>query len=484
MGESLFRRFPAMGSLIAPCALILSDGMAFLIAGVLGLLCAIAMGNAEWPMWYQLFEWGGRERVTDFLFAGLAWISWFQAVKNRYRKPIPFWSEVVETSKGLIFLALINLAIIAFARNDYSRSIWFFGWLSLLPMIPALRTLIRFGLIRVFGWSRPTWIIGRGENAHEAVLALESEWQMGFRIKGFLSKDSLNQQQLVGLFNDKVDRSSSENIRDAVFVFALEDNESADLSALILELTLAGARMIHIIPALRGIPLYGADLSYFFSHEVLLLGVRNNLAMRFSKLVKMLFDLVVASFLLIPVSLILLVAGLLIIIEDRGPVFYFQKRLGLHHKEFRMLKLRSMRCDADHLLRGWEASNSSEWQAYRKNNFKLEEDPRLLKIGKFLRKTSIDELPQLFNVLRGEMSLVGPRPILPREIKDYGKNLVLYQSTRPGMTGLWQVSGRSKTSFQQRAALDAWYVRNWSLAYDIIILLRTVIVVFSGKGAY
>ena len=307
---------------------------------------------------------------------------------------------------------------------------------------------------------------------------------MGFQIQSLLSSKAMNQEALKVLLGEASEASVIRDIRDVVFVIALEDHETSNLSALVLDLTLLGVRTIHIIPTLRGIPLYGADLSYFFSHEVLLLVLRNNLSMRFSKILKMAFDLLIASILLLPSSLILLVAAVFIWLEDRGPIFYVQSRLGFQEKEFQMLKLRSMRTDADAMLEGWRRTNSKEWQVYSENNFKIPEDPRLLRVGKFIRKSSIDELPQLFNVLRGEMSLVGPRPILPREAEVYGKNLVLYQSTRPGMTGLWQVSGRSKTSFQQRGDLDAWYIRNWSLAYDIILLLRTISVVFGGRGAY
>jgi lipopolysaccharide/colanic/teichoic acid biosynthesis glycosyltransferase len=153
-------------------------------------------------------------------------------------------------------------------------------------------------------------------------------------------------------------------------------------------------------------------------------------------------------------------------------------------KEFGMIKLRTMRRDAEEQLAIWRQKDSLEWRTYCANNFKLEHDPRLLKIGAFLRRMSIDELPQLINVLKGQMSLVGPRPILSREIEDYGKTISLYTSTKPGMTGLWQVSGRSKTSFVQRATLDGWYIRNWSLGYDIVILLRTIGVVLRSAGAY
>jgi undecaprenyl-phosphate galactose phosphotransferase len=122
----------------------------------------------------------------------------------------------------------------------------------------------------------------------------------------------------------------------------------------------------------------------------------------------------------------------------------------------------------------------TEWE----QGFKLHNDPRITRIGKFLRKTSLDELPQLFNVIRGEMSLVGPRPIISAELERYGQDVDYFLMVHPGMTGLWQVSGRSDTGYDERVYLDTWYVKNWSLWYDIAILFKTIKVVFHGKGAY
>lgn len=140
--------------------------------------------------------------------------------------------------------------------------------------------------------------------------------------------------------------------------------------------------------------------------------------------------------------------------------------------------------NAENMLKQWEATNSPVWQEYVANNFKLANDPRLISIGAMIRRTSIDELPQLFNVIMGDMSLVGPRPLLPREINDYGEDLSLYGQTPPGLTGLWQVSGRSQTTFEDRIGFDSWYVKNWSIWMDITILFKTWSVVFRRTGAY
>lgn len=169
--------------------------------------------------------------------------------------------------------------------------------------------------------------------------------------------------------------------------------------------------------------------------------------------------------------------------KDGGSAFYGHKRVGLNGKEFKCWKFRTMVVNAQEKLEELLASDpaiKAEWEA----NFKLAEDPRITKIGNILRKTSLDELPQLWNVLKGDMSLVGPRPVVAEEQKLYGAHWDNYLSTKPGITGLWQVNGRSDTTYQERVEMDTHYVQNWSLVQDFVILLRTVMVVVSRTGAY
>lgn len=182
---------------------------------------------------------------------------------------------------------------------------------------------------------------------------------------------------------------------------------------------------------------------------------------------------------LAPVLAILAVA----VAGSRGPILYSQKRVGRNGTEFRCYKFRSMVCDAEAVLRELLAKDPqarAEWA----QDYKLKNDPRITRVGAFLRKTSLDELPQLFNVLKGDMSLVGPRPVVRDEIGRYGKAAALYLSVRPGMTGLWQVSGRNDIRYRRRVAMDTYYVRSWSLWLDIAILLMTVRVVLMRRGAY
>jgi undecaprenyl-phosphate galactose phosphotransferase len=168
---------------------------------------------------------------------------------------------------------------------------------------------------------------------------------------------------------------------------------------------------------------------------------------------------------------------------DGGPAFYRHRRIGAGGRTFECIKFRSMCVDADAMLRRLLAKDAravEEWAASQK----LSSDPRTTTVGRFLRRSSLDELPQLFNVLRGEMSLVGARPIVQDEISRYGCDIEYYYAAKPGLTGLWQVSGRSDTSYAERVRLDVWYVRNWTLWHDIAILFRTIPVVFLQRGAH
>ena len=183
---------------------------------------------------------------------------------------------------------------------------------------------------------------------------------------------------------------------------------------------------------------------------------------------------------LLPVFLLLI---LLVACTSKGPVFYGHKRVGKNGKEFKCWKFRSMVINSQEMLEQILATDpvrTAEWEAERK----FKDDPRVTKVGQFLRKTSLDELPQLVNVLIGEMSLVGPRPVTEPELEKYGKSRDYVLSVLPGLTGLWQVNGRSETSYEERTYFDTFYIQNWSIWMDLWILIKTVWVVLKRKGAY
>ncbi len=199
----------------------------------------------------------------------------------------------------------------------------------------------------------------------------------------------------------------------------------------------------------------------------------------YEEALKRLLDIVLATLGLVATLPVWLVIVLAIKLDSPGPAIFVQQRVGLHGRHFRFYKFRSMYADAEQRLAEVQAHNEIDGPV-----FKMRKDPRVSKVGAFLRRTSLDELPQLINVLRGEMSLVGPRPPLPREVEQYRPGDIIRLSVKPGLTCLWQVSGRSNVSFDQWMEFDREYVRNMSLWLDLQILLRTVWVVVSCRGAY
>ena len=184
-------------------------------------------------------------------------------------------------------------------------------------------------------------------------------------------------------------------------------------------------------------------------------------------------------------SPVFLALGLLVKLTSHGPVFYVQQRVGRDHRSFGCVKFRTMRRDADQVLNAVLASSPELEQEFR-NDFKLRNDPRITWLGRFLRRSSLDELPQFLNVLRGEMSVVGPRPIVRQEVSRYGTHMEEVLAVRPGLTGLWQVSGRNNLSYDERVSLDLRYARHRNLLMDLRIVLRTVAVILDprDRGAY
>ena len=210
--------------------------------------------------------------------------------------------------------------------------------------------------------------------------------------------------------------------------------------------------------------------------------IGNTMKMHLHRWEKNILEIGIACVVLPMILPLCLVIALLVKLTSTGPVFYKAKRLGQHGKEIEVLKFRTMYRNADFILKHILEVNPEkrkEWE----ENFKLKNDPRITPLGRFLRKTSLDELPQFINVLKGEMAIIGPRPIVQEEVKYYGEDFSIFSLVKPGITGLWQVSGRSNTSYEQRVQLDVYYVANWSIWMDYYIFLNTFVAVLLRKGA-
>ena len=376
------------------------------------------------------------------------------------------------------------MAVVAFAKWDMSRYIWFFTWFFAALLVPLARMLTKWLLNKMGLWQRETWIIGNGKNAVDACKAINSELNLGLNIVGFVSTN--NKSKVITLENMKVVKGDSkwlESINKRTqFIVAVESDEGEFRNSWLREFMIRGYRYVSVIPTLRGVPLDSTDMSFIFSHEVMIFRVQQNLAKWSSRIIKRTFDIIGS------LGIIIILSPILIYIcykvkGDGGPAIYGHERVGKNGKSFKCLKFRSMVINSKEVLESLLLSDlnaKKEWD----ETFKLKNDPRITTIGKFLRRTSLDELPQLFNVLKGEMSLVGPRPIITAELERYNEEVDYYLLSKPGMTGLWQVSGRSDVDYDTRVYLDAWYVKNWSMWNDIAILFKTIGVVLKKDGAY
>ncbi len=347
-------------------------------------------------------------------------------------------------------------------------------WIFFCPSLVLVRAGVR-ELLNASGlWTINTLVIAGPGVYDQARAALLSDRSMGYQLVGAIelgAAASLGDEELLGLIDQ----------RGAEFVVVGVGTGNMAAERDIITALRRGRRSLALIPAMEGLPVVGLRQHHFFSHDVVMLVSRNNLARPFSRILKAAFDHVVAMILLVLLTPLLVSLSILVRL-DRGPALYRHRRIGAGGRTFDCIKFRTMVMDSEAVLRQVLAEDpvaAEEWAASQK----LTNDPRVTRFGRFLRRSSLDELPQLLNVLRGEMSLVGPRPIVQAEVTRYADDIDYYYETKPGLTGLWQVSGRSDTSYASRVRLDVWYVRNWTLWHDIAILLKTIPAVFLQRGA-
>ena len=429
-----------------------------------------------------------KEELDEYIFIhlviSLCCVCWFWIRLRHYTYRKPFWFELKEILRTLLIFFVIELAIIALSKLYVSRTLWVLTWFGAIVLVPVVRVCLKKLLLKLNLYQKDTVIIGSGRNAKDVYRALSDESYLGFSLCYFVSSDTIpedgmNEIKVIDAKNKDIISLLQLDIKTVQFILALDDEILLD--SWLRYLALNKCRSVSVIPNIRGIPLYGTDMSFLFSHEMLL-RVNNNLAKRSSRILKRIMDIVgslVIIILLFPVLLYLYFS----VKKDGGNAIYGHPRIGRNGKTFNCLKFRSMVVNSKEVLDEFlrtDPEARAEWE----KDFKLKNDPRITKIGAFIRKTSLDELPQLFNVLKGEMSLVGPRPIVADELERYQDDVEYYLMAKPGMTGLWQVSGRNDVDYNTRVYFDSWYVKNWSLWNDIAILFKTVNVVLKKDGAY
>ena len=347
-------------------------------------------------------------------------------------------------------------------------------------VIPTTRGITRRIGARCAWWGYPIVLFGDGDQSRSVLRKLKADPRLGLRPVAVVADRSSHErmEEVPVCDSEALDIMVFRGVKHAVVV--AQDFSQTEF---VKVLERAGDAFPHLI-VIPDTDFLGSVGGYTQDRMgVRGLQIRNNLLLAGSRIAKRAIDLGFCLALL-PFALPLMaVIAILIGVESGFPVFYSQKRLGQDGRTFRIWKFRTMVRNAAEVLQR-ALANNPELQKEWAENQKLRNDPRITRIGKVLRKASLDELPQLWNIVKGEMSLVGPRPIVQDEIAKYKEAYPLYTKAVPGLTGLWQVSGRNHTTYTERITYDSYYVRNWSFWMDVYLLARTVTVVLTGDGAY
>jgi Undecaprenyl-phosphate galactose phosphotransferase WbaP len=383
-------------------------------------------------------------------------------------------------------LAVVAVFAVGFRGGDlHSRMLLVAAvtFLGLLFLAPVVQHFMKLGMKRARLWGKPVLILSHKDTGVSFRELLKQEWGLGY------SPVALLDHHVVPAGNPYQEVSYEEALTEAAYlgrelgvdtlIFATPYTRRERLASMV-NVACESFRNILVVPNLNGVTnsaVVARDLAGTFAVEL-----KHNLLDPWPQRFKRTLDLLGAVIGAVVISPVLFAITVLIKLDSSGPAFYGHQRVGAADKHFLCWKFRTMHVNAERLLDEY-LQDSPVLRAQWEQNQKLRDDPRVTRVGRFLRRTSLDELPQLWNVLRGEMSLTGPRPIVDAEIPKYGKDYELYKRIRPGMSGLWQVSGRSDISYEKRVAMDSYYVRSWSVWLDFVILARTVTIVLFGRGA-
>ena len=412
--------------------------------------------------------------------------------RGHYIKRIPWWTQVHYITQLLLIVLVLNGFLYYSTKDPVSRIAVTMSWLLAIVLILLGRQLVCSICKKFNHWDLPTVMISDELSARETLYALSSDNFVSYDVKALLLRSrgtpKLNREYLPKHYQDIQVLDGVKDYADYIqehsacfYIIALDSfrgEERDKIMQVLKENTVDYA----LIPPIKRVSLYGMEPQFFFGYDTILLQPKDEIHSPFGQVSKRLLDVfggITALLLLTPFFIFIMAS----IRKQGSPVFFGHTRIGHNGKPFTCWKFCTMVPNAEEVLQELLANDPQAREEWEKD-FKLKDDPRITPIGKFLRKTSIDEFPQLWNVLKGEMSLVGPRPIVTSEQTYYGQDIDYYLSVKPGITGLWQASGRNDTSYEQRVFLDSWYVRNWSLWGDLVILFKTVRALVFRSGAY
>ena len=464
--------------IIVPVILFLADYLAVLCAEQLSFDLRNILVQNHGRLYISKFNF---YIITPFLYII------FLQICGLYTRKMQFWRTIAGIFKANIYAVLMGVVILYVVQRAATTSRLYVGMMSIFgfSFIALFRYIIKtvFDRKKLFG--DPILLIGAGLTAAIILKYVKEDVGPDYHFVGYLedykpNPDVAAQLPCLGKFADAASVIQQTGVRHVLV--AAPGLSSEQIQNIVYDLQPL-VKSVGFIPDMGTMPLATMDMESLVDGHVVLFRMRNNLKNKANRLLKFVFDWVFTLIGGIVIAPFMLGIALWIRSDSPGPVIFKQKRIGQDGKEFYCYKFRTMCVDAKEKLEALlntDPEAKKEW----KKHFKLKHDPRVTNSGKFLRSTSLDELPQIFNVLKGEMSLVGPRPIISQEIHYYGKYIEDYYMVRPGITGMWQTSGRSDTGYEQRVQMDTWYVRNWDFWFDVVLLWRTMKVVIRRKGAY
>ncbi len=455
---------------------IVTDSLAVMVGFLLAWNLTLIINNPYFShMGLGAFHHQDNFRVGSYLAIAAGCLLWFQ-YKGHYRVRMNFWMELQNVMKTFGIGLMVNGFLQVATKTDLSRLWLMSAWVFAAFSIVLFRGLYRIYLRSKGIWNISTLLVGSGNTADDTRAALAAESGMGYAITAQIK----NLPSAFMQAGRSWERLCAQYDAEYVMI-ALDGREMEEAEKPIAQL-MRESVPFSISPPRRNLPVLDMVPQYFFNSDVKLLTHNSGLEQPLPRFVKRVFDIVVSGVALLCVSPVFLMLAVMIK-RDGGPVFFGHKRIGKNGKTFSCLKFRSMSANSEEMLKKYLAEDPDAWAEWEATQ-KLKNDPRITKFGQFLRATSLDELPQVINVLRGEMSLVGPRPIVQDEVSKYDYDIAHYYRVSPGITGLWQVSGRNDVSYAQRVKMDSWYVRNWSLWHDIAILCKTLPALLKRRGAY
>lgn len=379
-----------------------------------------------------------------------------------------FYPEFIRIFFGTLVSVVLSLSIIFLAKKtDFSRLLLIYLWILSFVLVLAERVflrLIRRFLLKIGFGQRKVLILGDNKEARRLKEVFNKFPHLGFKVMEIVPLD-LSLKKLIL----KIEKLKISDIVQA------EKEISEDHALFLEELARQESITLHFIPDLYEISIARVEIDSYAG--VPFLTVKKTPLEGWGRILKRIFDVVISAILLVIFSPLFLIIAIAIRLDSKGPVFYKHQRVG-RDGLFWFYKFRSMVTSADKLKKKLLKYNDRKGPL-----FKMKHDPRITRVGKILRRFWIDELPQLFNVLKGDLSLVGPRPHIPEEVAQYKNHHKEVLTIKPGMTGLAQISGASDLDFEEQMRLDIYYAHNWNFWLDMVILLKTILVVFTGRGA-